>query len=454
MLSAHKPYENYPQLIRQICAKQQANAQVASGVPAMCDGVTQGREGMELSLFSRDIIAMATTVGLSHEMFDGAILLGICDKIVPGLLIGALQTGHLPALFIPAGPMTTGISNQEKKNIRQQFLNKEVGRSELLQSEMAAYHDIGTCTFYGTANSNQMLLEAMGLHRPNHAFVNPRDTLRPVLVEDCVNQLIHNVQHVGLGIGEMLNAASFVNAIVALLATAGSTNHTIHWIAVAKAAGFKITWEDMAKLSAVVPQIAKIYPNGPKDVNDFQRAGGPALALHYLLDAGLLLEEVHTVNGFGLSKQCQTPLTTQGANLSYQTVSDSADWDVLRPCSKPFRPSGGISVVSGNLGQAIVKTSTIAEDDCHIKAPAKIFDSQQALLEAFEGGILNQPFVALMRNQGPSQNGMPELHKVVSILTAIRNKGIQVALLTDGRLSGASGDVLCAIHLVPEKSCQ
>ena len=450
MLSAHKPYEHYPAMIRQICQRYGATAQVASGVPAMCDGVTQGREGMELSLFSRDVIAMSTAIGLSHEVFDGAILLGVCDKIVPGLLIGALQMGHLPSIFIPAGPMHSGLSNDKKKEIRKLYITNRVGREELLASEMQAYHGIGTCTFYGTANSNQMLLEAMGLHRPNHAFFNPDSELRPLLLQDNVEQLIRNVQQVGVGIGEMLSAESFVNALVALLATGGSTNHTIHWLAVAAAAGFQLNWQDIAQLSKVVPQITKVYPNGSYDVNDFQAAGGPATTLRYLLQAGLLFEEVQTVNGDGLWQQCQTPDPSSKEKIRYQPANASANLEIIRPADNPFKATGGICVVQGNLGKAIVKTSALVDSELSIKAAALVFEDQHQLAQAFKDGQINHSAVVVVRQQGPRSNGMPELHQLMTVLAAVRDAGHQVALLTDGRLSGASGQVLAAIHLVPE----
>lgn len=450
MLSAHKPYENYPELIRRSCAEQSATAQVAGGVPAMCDGITQGREGMSLSLFSRDIIAMSTAVALSHDVFDGTIMLGTCDKIVPGLLIGALQFGHLPSIFIPAGPMISGFSNIEKKRIRQLYIENKISTEELLNVEMQAYHSPGTCTFYGTSNSNQMLLEIMGLHRPNHAFFNPTDKLKPYLISDSVQQLISNVKQQYLGLGYLITVETIINALVGLVATGGSTNHTIHWLAVAQAAGFKLFWEDIVKISNCIPQISQVYPNGPYDINDFQEAGGPAMVIRYLLDAKLLFEDVHTVNGFGLANQCVTPVGLEQQKIKYIPVTTTKNDKVIKSCYNPFKPHGGISLVQGNLGRAIVKTSALNDDELSIKAPAKIFHSQYELIEAHRNNELNYSMVAVVKQQGAECNGMPELHKLMPILDSIKSKGYKVALITDGRLSGASGQVLAALHLVPE----
>ena len=450
MLSAHKPYENYPPYIRQTARKYGVTTQVAGATPAMCDGITQGREGMELSLFSRDIIAMSTAVGLSHDVFDAVILLGICDKIVPGLLIGALQFGHLPMLFIPAGPMESGLPNNEKKRIRQLFVEDKVDRGTFLKAEMQSYHSPGTCTFYGTANSNQLLLESMGLHRPNHAFINPKAGIRPHLTKDAVKHLIETMREDNpqSAIGELVTAKVLVNALVTLLASGGSTNHTIHWIAVAKAAGYTISWEDIAELSEATPLLCSVYPNGSADVNDFQDAGGPATLIQTLLDGDYLHDDVMTINGFGLHNQCQKPELSESNNILYSTATPSINHDVLRPFDQPFRNNGGICLVKGNLGRAIVKTSALEESELTVRAKAMVFNSQEAVIEAYENNLMNRPVVVVVRFQGPSYNGMPELHKLMPILGSIRAQGHAVALLTDGRLSGASGQVLAAIHLV------
>ena len=453
MLSAHKPYENYPSAIRKLARKYDASAQMAGATPAMCDGITQGREGMTLSLFSRDIIAMSTSVALSHDVFDGAIMLGICDKIVPGLLIGALQFGHLPTIFIPAGPMTSGLSNAEKKRIRQLFVEKKVSQDRLLDAEMQAYHSAGTCTFYGTANSNQMLLEAMGLHRPNHAFINPSDSIHPYLVEDATKQLIQTVRtQKNAGIGHLVTAKTLVNALIALLSTGGSTNHTIHWIAVARAAGYTITWEDLAQLSHIAPLICQIYPNGSADVNDFQDAGGPAVVIRQLLDAGLMHDDVLTVNGYGLHQQCFTPEIDSQQQLIHKPAQGTRNPEVISPVNHPFRKNGGIQLVQGNLGKAIVKTSSLPATDHNISAPARVFDSQTAVVQAYQEGVFDAPCVVVVRYQSPKHNGMPELHKLMAVLGSAHSKGTPIALLTDGRLSGASGQILSAIHLVADEN--
>ncbi len=451
LLSAHQPYEGYPELIRDEARKAGATAQVAGGVPAMCDGVTQGYPGMELSLFSRDTIAMGTAIGLSHDVFDAALLLGICDKIVPGLLIGALQFGHLPCVFVPAGPMSSGLSNNAKSKVREQYAQGLVGRDELLKAESSAYHGVGTCTFYGTANSNQMLLEAMGLHLPGAAFVHPHDPLREQLTRAAVRQVLALRGNAAAGIGELVDERVIVNAMVALLATGGSTNHLIHWVAVARAAGIQIDWTDFSELSGVVPLLARVYPNGSADVNQFQAAGGPGFVLRELLDAGCLHADVMTVSGLGLQRQTQAPrLDEAGALRWFNLPSDSGDASVLRPASAPFSPTGGLKLLAGNLGRAVIKVSAVPEDRHVIEAPALVFDSQDALHAAFKAGELERDFIAVVRFQGPQANGMPELHKLTPPLAVLQGKGFRVALVTDGRMSGASGKVPAAIHVSPE----
>ena len=439
MLSAHAPYERFPSILRDEARRLGATAQVAGGVPAMCDGVTQGTAGMELSLFSRDVIAMATAVALSHQMFDGALLLGICDKIVPGLLIGALHFGHLPCVFVPGGPMPSGLSNKEKAAVRQAHARGEVGREELLEAEVASYHSPGTCTFYGTANSNQMLLEAMGLHVPDAAFVNPQDRRRDELTREAVRLLLDIVRGPRFSpIGRMIDERSIVNAMAALLATGGSTNHLIHWVAVARAAGITIDWGDFEELSGVVPLVARIYPNGSADVNDFQRAGGPAFVIRELLDAGILHGDAGTVADGGLR-------TT--AAIAPALSRDDA---VVRPAAAPFSPTGGIRLLTGNLGRAVIKTSAVPSSHHVIEAPARVFESQEAMLAAFEAGEMDRDVVVVVRFQGPRANGMPELHKLTPALGVLQDAGRRVALITDGRMSGASGKVPAAIHLTPE----
>ena len=459
MLSAHQPYEGYPALIRDEAARRGATVQVAGGVPAMCDGVTQGLPGMELSLFSRDAIAMATAVALTHDVFDGALLLGVCDKIVPGLLIGALHFGHLPCVFVPAGPMRTGLSNGAKSKVRERFAQGLVGRDELLAAEQAAYHSPGTCTFYGTANSNQMLLEAMGLHVPGAAFVNPDEGLREVLTREAVATLLGITRRARYSpIGQLVDERVIVNAMVALLATGGSTNHLIHWVAVARAAGILIDWTDFAELSAVTPLLARVYPNGSADVNQFQAAGGPGYVLRELLEAGLLHADVMTVAPGGMAAYGRVPrLQTAGpdspgtpATLTWDATPVSGDISIVRPVSAPFSDSGGLKLLVGNLGRAVIKVSAVPED-CHvIEAPARVFDGQEALHRAFRAGELDRDLVAVVRFQGPQANGMPELHKLTPPLAVLQGKGFRVALVTDGRMSGASGKVPAAIHVSPE----
>jgi phosphogluconate dehydratase len=450
MLSAHQPYEGYPSIIRDEARSIGATAQVAGGVPAMCDGVTQGTPGMELSLFSRDTIAMGTAIALTHDVYDAAVLLGICDKIVPGLLIGALHFGHLPCVFIPAGPMGSGLPNKEKAKVREQYAQGLVGRDALLAAESAAYHGPGTCTFYGTANSNQMLLEAMGLHLPGAAFVHPDDPLREGLTRAAVRTALGEQRP--LPIGELVDERCIVNAMVALLATGGSTNHLIHWVAVARAAGLLIDWSDFSALSAVVPLLARVYPNGAADVNQFQDAGGPGWVLRELLDAGLLHPDVSTVSGAGLRHQTMRGVLEAG-QLRWQPLPvESGDATVLRPARDPFSATGGLRVLDGNLGRSVIKVSSVPEDRHVIEAPARVFDGQEALQAAFQAGELARDVVAVVRFQGPRANGMPELHKLTPPLAVLQHQGHRVALVTDGRMSGASGTVPAAIHVSPEAS--
>ncbi len=453
MLSAHQPYEAFPALIRDEARKLGATVQVAGGVPAMCDGVTQGLPGMELSLFSRDNIAMGTAIALTHDMFDAALLLGVCDKIVPGLLIGALHFGHLPCVFVPAGPMSTGLSNTDKSKVRERHAQGLVGRPQLLEAESAAYHGAGTCTFYGTANSNQMLLEAMGLHVPGAAFVHPHATLREALTREAVRTVLGITQARRFTpIGQLVDERCIVNAMVALLATGGSTNHLIHWVAVARAAGILIDWTDFADLSAAVPLLARVYPNGSADVNQFQAAGGPGFVLRELLDAGCLHGDVVTVSDRGLRAYCDEPaLEHGGPKLVWRAwPAASGDDSIVRRAAQPFSLSGGLRLLEGNLGRAVMKTSAVPEDRWVIEAPARVFDSQAALLAAFNAGKLERDFVAVVRFQGPRANGMPELHKLTPPLAVLQGKGFKVALVTDGRMSGASGKVPAAIHVSPE----
>jgi len=458
MLSAHQPYEGYPALIRDEAARHGASVQVAGGVPAMCDGVTQGLPGMELSLFSRDTIAMGAAVALTHDMFDAVLLLGVCDKIVPGLLVGALHFGHLPCVFVPAGPMSSGLSNNAKGKVREQYAQGLVGRDALLQAESAAYHGPGTCTFYGTANSNQMLLEAMGLHVPGTAFVHPHAGLREALTREAVRTVLSITAASGrfTPIGRLVDERCIVNAMAALLATGGSTNHLIHWVAVARSAGIVIDWTDFADLSAVVPLLARVYPNGSADVNEFQAAGGPGFVLRELLDAGCMHGDVATVSAGGLRDYTTLPLLegeAAASHLRWQALpADSGDTSVLRPAVEPFSPSGGLRLLQGNLGRAVIKTSAVPDDRHVVEAPARVFDSQEAFQAAFKAGELERDVVVVVRFQGPQANGMPELHKLTPPLAVLQGKGFRVALVTDGRMSGASGKVPAAIHAVPEAS--
>ncbi|MES2959631.1 MAG: phosphogluconate dehydratase [Pseudomonadota bacterium] len=456
MLSAHQPYEAFPALIRDEAQRHGATVQVAGGVPAMCDGVTQGLPGMELSLFSRDNIAMGTAIALTHDVFDAALLLGVCDKIVPGLLIGALHFGHLPCVFVPAGPMSSGLSNTAKSKVREQHAQGLVGRDQLLEAESAAYHGAGTCTFYGTANSNQMLLEAMGLHVPGAAFVHPHATLREALTREAVRSVldITLAKHY-TPIGRLVDERCIVNAMVALLATGGSTNHLIHWVAVARSAGLLIDWTDFADLSAAVPLLARVYPNGNADVNQFQAAGGPGYVLRELLDAGFMHADVATVDRRGLRAYCDEPTLGPGQgggpNLVWRAWPQaSGDDSIVRPAARPFSGSGGLRLLQGNLGRAVIKTSAVPEDRWVIEAPALVFDSQEALHAAFRAGDMERDLVAVVRFQGPRANGMPELHKLTPPLAVLQGRGFKVALVTDGRMSGASGKVPAAIHLSPE----
>ena len=453
MLSAHAPLQHYPDLIKAEARRLGATAQVAGGVPAMCDGVTQGTPGMELSLFSRDVIAMATAVALSHDVFDGALMLGVCDKIVPGLLIGALHFGHLPTVFVPAGPMTSGLSNNAKSKVREQAAQGLVGRAELLQAESAAYHGPGTCTFYGTANSNQMLLEAMGLHVPGTAFINPGEGLREALTLEAVRTVLGRQDQAAAQpvppIGVLVDERCIVNAMVALLATGGSTNHLIHWVAVARSAGIVIDWDDFAALSDVVPLLSRVYPNGSADVNQFQAAGGPGFVIRELLDAGFMHADVLTVRSGGLREFTGIP-EAAGTGLRWQTAAASKDESVVRPAAHPFSASGGLKLLQGPLGRAVIKISAVPEDRHLTEAPARVFDSQDALLEAFKAGELERDVVCVVRWQGPQANGMPELHKLTPPLAVLQGRGFRVALVTDGRMSGASGTVPAAIHVSPE----
>ena len=455
MLSAHHPYAHYPNRIKAQARKHGATAQVAGATPAMCDGVTQGYAGMELSLFSRDVIAQTTAIGLSHQVFDGALLLGVCDKIVPGLLMGAAAFGHLPALFMPAGPMTTGIGNDEKAKVRQRYAVGEATREELLQSEMSAYHSEGTCTFYGTANSNQMMLEFMGLMLPGSAFVNPGTPLRAALDDAAVTQLLVNLNHPNLTLAQLLNEKSIINGVIGLLATGGSTNHTLHLVAIARMAGIELRWEDMHALGEIIPLLARVYPNGSADVNQFHAAGGLGYVIGQLRRAGLLHDDVDTVvsnqMGKGLAPYTQEPYL-DGDTLKWRVgVVRSLDKNIVRPFAEAFSPDGGLKLLRGNLGNSVIKTSAVKAEHRVIRAPAKVFESQAELQTAFDAGELDgQDFIAVVRFQGPKSNGMPELHKLTPPLGVLQDRGQKIALVTDGRMSGASGKVPAAIHVSPE----
>jgi len=463
ILSAHQPYKDYPQQIKNHLAMlgQGHVAQVAAGVPAMCDGITQGQGGMELSLFSRDTIALSTAIGLSHDVFDGVVLLGICDKIVPGLLMAALRFGHLPTIFLPSGPMSSGISNSIKAKTRQKFAAGEVDKEELLESELKSYHSAGTCTFYGTANSNQMLLEIMGLQLPGSSFIHPEDPLRPLLNKSALEQL---TKHTALNadyipLGKMLDEKSFVNAIVGLLATGGSTNHSIHLLAIARMAGIILDWQDISDLSDVVPLLTRIYPNGEGDVNHFQQAGGMGFLIRELLDEGLLHNDVQTMLGKDLSAYCQEPhlvIKTLGngdqeKQLAWREVNkESLDLDVLAPAHAPFMREGGLKLLNGNIGRGLIKISAVPESRWYTKAPAKVFNDQLSVQRAYQNEELNCDCVIVVKYQGPKANGMPELHKLMPVMANLQDAGFNVALLTDGRLSGASGKVPAVLHICPE----
>ncbi|MBY5329630.1 phosphogluconate dehydratase [Rhizobium leguminosarum] len=453
MLSAHQPFETYPAIIREAAAEAGGVAQVAGGVPAMCDGVTQGQPGMELSLFSRDLIAMSAGVGLSHNMFDAALFLGVCDKIVPGLVIAALSFGHLPSIFVPAGPMTTGLPNDEKSRVRQLFAEGKVGRAELLEAESKSYHGPGTCTFYGTANSNQMLMEIMGFHMPGSSFINPGTPLREALTREAAKRAlaITALGNEFTPAGEMIDERSVVNGVVGLHATGGSTNHTLHLVAMARAAGIQLTWQDIAELSEIVPLLARVYPNGLADVNHFQAAGGMGFLIKELLKHGLVHDDVRTVFGQGLAAYTvDARLGENGAVMREPSPEKSVDPKVLSSIETPFQANGGLKMLRGNLGKAVIKISAVKPERHIIEAPAIIFHSQQALQDAFKEGKLNRDFIAVVRFQGPKANGMPELHKLTPPLGVLQDRGFRVALLTDGRMSGASGKVPAAIHVTPE----
>ncbi|RIJ21314.1 phosphogluconate dehydratase [Henriciella barbarensis] len=450
MLSAHAPYEDYPQIIRDAARKVNATAQVAGGVPAMCDGVTQGQQGMELSLFSRDVIALASAVSLSHDMFDGALHLGICDKIVPGLMIAALRFGWLPHIFVPGGPMPSGLPNPEKQRIRQEYALGNVDRDALLKAEAESYHSPGTCTFYGTANSNQMLMEVMGLHIPGAAFENPGTPLREALTRAAVSRVVElTVKRDYTPMGEMIDARSWVNAMVGLMATGGSTNHALHIPAMAAASGYQVELEDFADVSEITPLLCRIYPNGPADVNHFQAAGGMSFVMRELLQAGLLNGEARGIMG-SITDHAKEPWLNDGEVAFRDAAETSGDTDIVRPASDPFQKEGGLRMLNGPLGRGVIKVSSVKEDRRIIEAPARVFDDQEALKDAFKAGELDKDFVAVVRFQGPAANGMPELHALSPALGALQDKGFRVALVTDGRMSGASGKIPAAIHVSPE----
>lgn len=452
MLSAHQPFDRFPEIIRQAARGKAASAQFAGGVPAMCDGVTQGRAGMELSLFSRDVIAQATAIALSHDVFDAVIYLGTCDKIVPGLVMGALAYGHLPAIFAPAGPMQSGIPNSEKAVARQKFAQGKITRKELMESECASYHGPGTCTFYGTANSNQMLMEIMGMHLPGSAFINPGHELRDELTVATTHRAIEicSLSEQSTPIGHVIDEKAVCNGIVGLLATGGSTNHTIHLIAMARCSGIKIDWADFNDLSAIVPTLTRVYPNGKSDVNQFHAAGGMSLVIRQLLEAGLLHNDVTTVTGKGLERYCTEPQSAAEGLTWSPCATKSADSEIIATVEQPFASTGGLALLEGNLGRAIIKLSAVDPKHHIVEAPAKLFTSQAEFLDAFDNQQLNEDFIAVVLNQGPTSNGMPELHKLTPALGVLQDAGYRVALVTDGRMSGASGKVPAAIHITPE----
>jgi phosphogluconate dehydratase len=448
MLSAHAPLKDYPDVIKESSLKRNAIARVAGGVPAMCDGITQGEPGMELSLFSRDVIALSTAVGFSHNVFDAGICLGVCDKIVPGLMIGALTFGHLPIGFIPAGPMPTGISNSQKSDTRKKFANGEVDRSTLISSEQSAYHTSGTCTFYGTANTNQLIMEVMGLQLPSASFVPPSSIERQLIIDKTVECVLHMSEQ-NIKMGEMLNSKSWVNAMVALIASGGSTNLAIHLIAMAEAGGYKITIEDIDEIASITPIITNIYPNGSADVNDFHNAGGVSAFIGSLLDGGFLFNDVKTLFGNGLEVFRNT-LEIKNDQLAWENQSTILDQSIIRDSNNPFKSSGGLKLLNGNLGKGIIKTSALKNTDDLIKAPATVFEDQEEVLKAFGNNELNKNTIIIIRGQGPSANGMPELHKLTSPLNVLQSKGFVIAIITDGRMSGASGSVPAVIHVTPE----
>ena len=452
MLSAHQPYLHFPEQIKQALRAVGSVGQFAGGVPAMCDGVTQGEPGMELAIASREVIAMSTAVALSHNMFDAALMLGICDKIVPGLMMGALRFGHLPTIFVPGGPMTSGISNKQKADVRQRYAEGKASREELLESEMKSYHGPGTCTFYGTANTNQLVMEVMGLHLPGASFVNPYTPLRDALTAEAAQQVTRMTKASGsfMPLGEIIDEKALVNAVVALHATGGSTNHTLHLPAIAQAAGIQLTWQDMADLSEVVPTLSHVYPNGKADINHFQAAGGMSFLIRELLDAGLLHEDVNTVAGPGLRRYTQEPFLDDGRLVWREGPRQSLDENILRPVARAFSPEGGLRVMQGNLGRGVMKVSAVAPEHQVVEAPARVFHDQQSLADAFKAGELERDFVAVVRFQGPRCNGMPELHKLTPFLGVLQDRGYKVALVTDGRMSGASGKIPAAIHVCPE----
>ncbi len=452
MLSAHKTYESYPKILRKFALKHNSVAQVAGSVPAMCDGVTQGQIGMEMSLFSRDVIALSTVIGLSHNMFDGALCLGICDKIVPGLLIGALKFGNLPIAFVPGGPMHTGISNEEKSKIRQDYAEGKIDREALLKGESDSYHSPGTCTFYGTANSNQMLMEIMGLQLPGSSFVNPETELRELLNEEIVKVISQTSKDKSFDktLCNIVNEKTIVNAIIGLLATGGSTNHTIHLIAIAKAAGIIITWDDFSELSEIIPLLTRVYPNGAADVNHFHASGGMSFLIYTLLENHLLHNDVNTILGFGLKKYTQEPKIKNNKLIWEEGPKKSLNESIIRKVSNPFHLKSGIRMMSGNIGRAIMKTSAVSSENMNIEAEAVVFEEQNDLIKAFKNDELNKDFIAVFPFQGPKYNGMPELHKLTPTLTILQKRGFKIGLITDGRMSGASGKIPAAIHVVPE----
>ena len=452
LLSAHQPYEHYPEQIKRALRDVGSVGQFAGGVPAMCDGVTQGEPGMELGIASREVIAMSTAIALSHNLFDAALLLGICDKIVPGLLMGALRFGHLPMLFVPGGPMPSGISNKEKAEVRQRYAEGKATREQLLESEMKSYHSPGTCTFYGTANTNQLLMEVMGLHLPGASFVNPYTPLRDALTVAAAQQVTRLTKANGafMPLGEIVDEKVLVNSVVALHATGGSTNHTLHIPAIAQAAGIQLTWQDMAELSEVVPTLCHVYPNGKADINHFQAAGGMSFLIRELLDAGLLHEDVNTIAGHGLRRYTQEPFLDGERLVWREGPAQSLDESILRPVARPFSPEGGLRVMEGNIGRGVMKVSAVAAEHQVVEAPARVFHDQQELADAFKAGELERDFVAVVRFQGPRCNGMPELHKMTPFLGVLQDRGFKVALVTDGRMSGASGKIPAAIHVCPE----